>query len=186
MEIEKIISYLQNNKVENAEVLNKFLLNEKNPYSRDTLSGHITGSAFSINEEKREALLILHKKYNKWVAPGGHVDAGENALQASERESGEEVGLTDLHLLSAEIFDIDIHRIPTATKNGKFEPEHWHFDVRYLYKISSKSKVNLNLLEANGFKWEKLHVLAEIQDDSISRQAQKGIKMLPDTTNKKG
>lgn len=107
---------------------------KKNPYSRDTLSGHITGSAFIISEEKREALLILHKKYNKWVVPGGHVDAGENALKASERESGEEVGLTDLNLLSAEIFDIDIHRIPSTTKNGKFEPEHWHFDVRYLYR----------------------------------------------------
>lgn len=185
MEIENILSYLENNNVEHSDVLKKFLLNEKEPYSRNTLYGHITGSAFIISKEKKEALLILHKKYNKWVAPGGHVDAEENALKASERESCEEVGLTDLQLLSTQIFDIDIHKIPSATKNGKFEPEHWHFDVRYLYNVSKESKVNLNLLEANGFKWENLAILAEAEDSSISRQAKKAISMLHNSSNKK-
>ena len=44
------------------------------------------------------------------------------------REAREESGLTRLRLVSPEIFDVDRHRIPARGA----EPEHWHFDVRFL------------------------------------------------------
>jgi len=39
-------------------------------------------------------LLRLHEKYNYWLAPGGHIDPGEDANQASLREVWEETGLS--------------------------------------------------------------------------------------------
>lgn len=188
MDKNAIIKYLEKNPTENQEVLIDFVNTSKDLYSRQNVVGHITGSAFIVSNDLENALLILHGKYNKWVAPGGHVDPGEDSLFAASRESAEEVGIQDLELLKPEIFDIDIHRIPAATKHGVFEPEHWHFDVRYLFKIQPNTSVDLNTLEAKGYKWPLLTEIAQDEDESIRRQANKAIEFIQDNllaTNKK-
>ena len=38
-------------------------------------------------------LLRLHEKYNIWLAPGGHVDPGEDLNESALREVWEEVGI---------------------------------------------------------------------------------------------
>lgn len=171
MDKQLIKEYLEKTPTEHSEVLLDFINNQDDYYTRTNKVGHITGSAFIVTPDLENALLILHGKYNKWVSPGGHVDPGENSLNAASRESEEEVGLKNLELLKPEILDIDIHRIPAATKNGVFEPEHWHFDVRYLFKMQPDGIVDLNKLEAKGVKWLTLDEIAQDEDKSISRQA---------------
>lgn len=178
MDKEAILKYLETNPTENAQVLIDFINNSEDLYSRKNEIGHITGSAFIVSSDLKDALLILHKKYDKWVAPGGHVDPNENSLDAAKRESGEEVGLSNLELLKPTILDIDIHRIPTGIKNGVIEREHWHFDVRYLFKAQHDSVVDINLLEAKGFKWPDLEVLKGSTDVSISRLATKAFEVI--------
>lgn len=174
----QILNYLDNNEVKDKEVLIDFLSNSNNIYSRSNLFGHITGSAFIVNNDMDEGLLILHKKYNKLLSPGGHVDEEETAKMASVRETGEEVGLNKLELLMSEIFDIDIHKIPAGNKNGIVEPEHYHFDIRYIYKANKDAVINLNLFEAKGFEWNKLTELAKYPDESIKRQSEKAISLI--------
>ena len=77
-----------------------------------------------------------------------------------------------------EIFDIDVHVIPGKQKGNGFEPEHWHFDVRYIFINPNNEDVNLNELEAKGFKYESLDVLRNDADPSIARQAEKAIKLV--------
>jgi ADP-ribose pyrophosphatase YjhB (NUDIX family) len=184
MEKQEILKYLANNNVKNGDVLKEFLETDQEHYLRSNQFGHITGSSFILNDTMDEALLILHKKYNKWLAAGGHVDENETAKQASKRESGEEVGLDKLELLKPEIFDIDVHRVPAATKKDVFEPEHWHFDVRYLYKAEKGAKVEANMEETNGFKWNNLKMLTTVDDESIKRQATKAIEFVESLKNK--
>ena len=38
-------------------------------------------------------LLRKHEKYDTWLAVGGHIDPGEDPLEAAHREAKEEVGL---------------------------------------------------------------------------------------------
>ncbi len=55
--------------------------------------------AFVVNEGA--VLLRLHDKYNIWIAPGGHIDPGEDVNEAVKREVWEEVGL-DVELIGPE------------------------------------------------------------------------------------
>lgn len=97
--------------------------------------GHFTASAFVLAPETDELLLILHGKLGLWLQPGGHVDDADSDLEAAaRREVQEETGLESLELLDATPFDVDVHRIPARRE----QPEHQHFDVRWLYRASTR------------------------------------------------
>lgn len=171
LEINNITQYLKTNKIEKPKVL-KELLEQDDLYSRNNKIGHITSSIFILSPDYKSVLLILHKKYNTLLAPGGHVDYGEYSLQAGIRETFEEVGIDDLELIENNIFDIDIHRVKQAMKNGCIEPEHWHCDIRYLMRAKSFD-VDLNLNEANGYEWIELTAFNNVKDLSMRRMANK-------------
>jgi 8-oxo-dGTP pyrophosphatase MutT (NUDIX family) len=80
-------------------------------------------------------LLTHHRKLNKWLQLGGHADGVEDLLQVAVTEAREESGILQFVVLEHDIFDIDIHMIP-ARKN---EPEHFHFDVRYLLRAVTEA-----------------------------------------------
>lgn len=178
MDKHNILIYIENNEFENDDVLFTFLMSYKDNEikTRTNLFGHITSSAFIVDENKEEALLIYHNKYNKynkWLSPGGHIEEGETCQQASFRETKEELGLENLNLCSNDIFDIDVHRIPEKIKNGIVEPEHWHFDIRYLYQTNKENNLIIDTKEVNEYKWYKIEDLKNKKDSSISRMANK-------------
>lgn len=166
--------YLRNNSPKNATELLQFLESGANLYSRQNTFGHITASSWILSNDLSSVLLINHKKYNIWVAPGGHVDEGELPSEAAVRETLEEVGVSNLISLSSDIFDIDIHRIPASEK--KNEPEHWHADVRYIFKVGENTQVDLNLEECNAYEWRKVIDLVNESDESNRRMAEKTLK----------
>src|SRR6187551_2058799 len=81
-------------------------------FHRDHLPGHITGSAWIVDEKKEFVLLTHHAKLNRWLQPGGHADGDENVSGVALREAEEETGIKNFTLLNQGIFDIDIHTIP--------------------------------------------------------------------------
>ena len=52
----------------------------------------ITVTCFVINDGK--VMFIKHKKLNKWIPPGGHVEANETPIEALHREVLEETGFS--------------------------------------------------------------------------------------------
>lgn len=62
------------------------------------LRNDLVASAFVYDKGSEKFLLIHHNKLRKWVAPGGHVEAGEAPHQTAIREVKEETGL-DTQLL---------------------------------------------------------------------------------------
>ena len=44
-------------------------------------------------------MLLIQDHRNRWTIPKGHVEQGETAQQAAEREIGEEAGLNDVKVL---------------------------------------------------------------------------------------
>jgi len=80
----------------------------------------LTASAFLIRENK--VLLVKHKKLQKWLSPGGHIDENELPHMAAQREFLEETGLKIQIYSSRETL---FHPIPIAIN------EHWVCEENY-------------------------------------------------------
>ena len=103
-------------------------------FERNCKFGHITGSAWLVDPDEKSVLLTHHKKLKKWLQLGGHSDGVKDVLAVATREAVEESGL-EVVALDAEIFDLDVHKIP---ERGIF-PAHYHFDVRFAFRSVSRS-----------------------------------------------
>jgi len=96
------------------------------PFSRAHFEpGHVTAGGFVLSPDRSSVLLVLHRKLGRWLQPGGHIEADDQDIVATQRrEIEEETGLSDLQWLG--VFDLDVHTFP---RRGD-EPAHEHFDVR--------------------------------------------------------
>ena len=147
-----------------------FVSENTNLFGRDNLKGHITGSAWVLNNTFDKALLIHHKKLGLWFQPGGHVDEIDHTIiETAQREAMEETGLNQIELLRSDLFDLDVHLIPER----KGIPAHWHYDFRFVFKSSSEL-LNPDFAEVNDTKWVPIdHILNNNGFDSIMRMAKK-------------
>jgi 8-oxo-dGTP pyrophosphatase MutT (NUDIX family) len=122
-------------------------------FSRDHfVPGHITASCFIVDPVSRRVLLHHHRRLDRWLQMGGHVEPDESTLDAALREGVEESGLHDLELLRNDVIDLDVHDIPA----GKGEPEHAHFDVRYVARTSRPHTIIVDRAESNELSWVEL------------------------------
>ncbi len=122
------------------------------PFSREELAGHVTGSVMVVNEARDKTFMILHKKLKIWLQPGGHCDGNPEPHETAYREVIEETGFTNFSM-EPTIFDIDVHSYPAVTRNGVFEPEHFHYDVRYLVVINENERSTLQEEEVDDGRW---------------------------------
>lgn len=140
-----------------------FIAGETCPWRRATLAGHLTASAWILDRKRMHAALIHHRKLNRWLQPGGHVeDADTTWRAAAQREVTEETGLA--HFIAQpgedELFDVDVHPIPAR----KDEPAHFHYDLRFLFMADVDATVEntlmINVDEAHDCRWFALAELA--------------------------
>ena len=113
-----------------VERISSFVDANTDCFSRELAVGHITGSAWILDSTGTRALLTHHKKLNIWVQLGGHADGDSNVEQVAYREAIEESGLDGLQFVDQELFDIDIHQIPSRGH----EAAHYHYDCRFLFR----------------------------------------------------
>ena len=137
--MDEIISHIRAHRAfDHAEASAKahtlaFIQAYPNCLHRSCLYGHLTASAWILSSDLQAAVLLHHKKLDRWFQPGGHVDGNPNLLESALREAAEETGLqvSDFNLASRAIFDIDAHTIPARPN----EPKHTHFDIRYALTV---------------------------------------------------
>jgi 8-oxo-dGTP pyrophosphatase MutT (NUDIX family) len=107
------------------------------PFSRNQFApGHITCSGLVIAPDGGHILLIHHRRLDRWLLPGGHVEAADPEIQdTARREVIEETGvLLDPDQLPA-LIGADVHGIPS---NGR-EPYHLHHDLLFLFRALSEN-----------------------------------------------
>ena len=138
-------------------------------FERTNEYGHITSSSWLLSNDLSRVLLTHHRKLNKWLQPGGHCDGESDVVKSALREAEEESGITGWELLDEEIFDLDVHVIPAR----KSDPEHFHFDVRFLFKATENEDYIVSE-ESHDLAWVALDEMDKYtQEESMRRMVQK-------------
>ena len=170
-----------------------FARSHADAFERSNLIGHFTGSAWLVSADGDRVLLMHHRKLDRWLQPGGHADGDTDLARVALREAEEETGLVGLRV-DGDIFDIDRHRIaghvlvtcpdgpasPSAFAPGERsparadEPEHWHYDVRYVVRASADESFVVNA-ESHALAWRPVDAVAadETLDASLRWMARK-------------
>lgn len=133
---------------------------------RRTFPGHLTTSAIVLDPPGRHVLLILHKATGRWLQPGGHWEPAPDFCVSARREAEEETGAAGLVLHPWHAghqglpIDIDTHAIPA--RRAKDEPDHWHFDMRFVFLATPQARLVAQAEEVSAAEWRPVAGLAAI------------------------
>lgn len=150
------------------------------PWRRSTPDGHLTASAWVLDRTHTHVAMIHHRKLDRWLQPGGHIDDTDVSWRdAARRELEEETGLTRFVRSAdeAELFDVDVHAIPAR----RDEPAHLHYDLRFLFVVDADAsavadgQLRLNAEESHDGRWFALRELAN--DPSLGPETQRMIEL---------
>ena len=125
---------------------------------------HFTVTGYVVNERRTKLLVIHHRKLNRWMPPGGHLEPNELPHEGAIREVFEETGISarlaensgpDFGL--AGIVDVQIPR-PLALQYqlipaGSEGSEHIHLDLVYHLTADEETVAVPQLSEVNAVRW---------------------------------
>jgi 8-oxo-dGTP pyrophosphatase MutT (NUDIX family) len=156
--------------------IRELLLSAGAPFDRN-VRDHVTASAVVARPDGGAFLLVHHRRLDRWLQPGGHVEPGDaSVFEAARREAHEETGAHGFEApLGDAILDVDVHPIPARPDR----PEHVHFDLRHLLTTAQVS-FEVQAEEVRRAAWFTLEeALAAGADDSLARALRKARSRLP-------
>ena len=153
---------------------------------------HFTATAFVVDTQKR-VLLMWHKRLQRWMPPGGHIDENETPEETARRECLEETGL-EVEIIGdmqPDLFEDAAHEgrmlkrpfamllenIPASEERG--EPAHEHMDFLFLAKpLNEAQALQMAEAEADHLKWFTLQEIDALLDGEIFKNVRAYVKML--------
>lgn len=126
--------------------------------TRKNIFGHLTASAFVVNEDFTKSLIVNHNIFGGFIYSGGHADGEFDLLSVAIREVEEETGLKVIPLINGDIFALQALPIKGHVKKGKYVSAHVHYDVLYLLLAKNSDMNNIRVLESENsqVKWVDL------------------------------
>jgi len=135
----------------------------------------VSAFIFRTDFDQPKIMLHMHKKLNKWMQFGGHIELHENPWQALEHEILEESGydIAQLSLLTqtpAPAFrdsSSESHPIPFSINTHPFSNEHSHTDLSYAFTTTEDPKHSLAKNESSNIRLFTEKEFLEIPTDQI-------------------
>lgn len=137
---------------------------------RENLIGHLTSTAWVINETRDKVLMAFHNIYQNWAWLGGHADGDLDLLYVTQKEVMEESGLRkeDFKPLFKNPFDLNVVHVFPHTKRGKFVPDHLHINPVFLFEANEKATLQHLPEENAGVEWIPVNdILNRVTEEHI-------------------
>lgn len=122
---------------------------------------HFCASAYIVNPENKKVLLVKHKKYNKWLQPGGHIEDNETPEEAAVREVYEETGIKSTLIGDRFPREDDLIR-PLGIQYNRKDNGDRMVDIIYVGKPNNPEEPLKVSDESNDIGWFSRHDLEEM------------------------
>ena len=161
---------------ESLERIRELVRKAADPFTR-AVRDHVTASAVVARPDGGRFLLVHHRRLDRWLQPGGHVEPEDPSVYAAAvREAQEETGVREFESPAGPaVLDVDVHPIPARA--GR--PEHVHFDLRHLLTTAQEDVSAAAPEEVRAARWFSLEeALAAGVDASLERALRKARRAL--------
>ena len=132
------------------------------PEPSDSPTRDFTVAIFVVVDER--VLLLWHRKLQKWLPPGGHVEVDELPDEAAIREVREETGMS-VELVGERGLPISHPRQlvrPAGIQLEDIQPGHQHIDLIYFARPSDPANVDvMGNHESEEVRWFSLPEVAD-------------------------
>jgi 8-oxo-dGTP pyrophosphatase MutT (NUDIX family) len=133
---------------------------------------HVTASAVVLAPDASEVMLDLHRKTNRWLQFGGHLEDTDLSLAAAAlREAIEESGCPGVTLLSPDPVAVDVHPAPCGARR--------HLDVQ-LVAVAPRTARPVASAESHDVAWFRTDALPPDADESVRRLVAQAVDRLRD------
>jgi 8-oxo-dGTP pyrophosphatase MutT (NUDIX family) len=122
--------------LKSRELILMLLGRSPQPFSRSQFTpGHITCTGLVLSPEGSRVLLVHHRRLDRWLLPGGHVEPEDAEIpDAARREVIEETSAKLLPDPWPSLISADVHGIPPKGA----EPYHLHHDLVFLFRAGAE------------------------------------------------
>lgn len=168
-QIENYTPYNEQEIRDKAQIL-AFLRSGAELITRENPVAHLTASAWVVSPDRRKVIMVYHNLYKSWSWMGGHADGDWDLLRVAKKEVMEECGLTDLTVVSPDIFSLEVLCVDGHEKKGKYLSSHLHLNVTYLFEADPAQPLRIKPDENSGVTWVAVEDVAEKTNEAWFRE----------------
>lgn len=151
-QIEEYIPFNEQEVRDKAQIL-AFLRSGEQLLTRENPVAHLTASAWVVSPDRSQVIMVYHNLYRSWSWMGGHADGDSDLLRVAKKEVMEECGLTDLTVVSPDIFSLEVLCVDGHEKRGQYLSSHLHLNVTYLFEADPSQPLRIKPDENSGVAW---------------------------------
>ena len=151
-QIESYAPFNEQEQQDKAQIL-AFLRSGTQLLTRDNPTVHLTASAWVVSPDRKQVIMVYHNLYRSWSWMGGHADGDSDLLRVAKKEVMEECGLTELRIVSPDIFSLEILSVAGHEKRGQYVSSHLHLNATYLFEADPTQPLRIKPDENSAVGW---------------------------------